>query len=536
MSMGTSIPALMRKQKSFRESNEVKLESCHQPKCESSSILIVDDRSENLVALEAGLSARRYNIVKAHSGEEALRILLNRDISLILLDVQMPGLDGFETAQIIRARGKTDHMPMICINAANQASEHVQRGYEVGAIDYIFKPFTLETLRFKVEAFLRLYEDYKKMARVNARTERLQVVSEQLREEVSERIKITDAFHRVFQASPCLLGIFSIVHKRLAEVNQSWLNYTGYDHKKVRTHVDLREMITCCEPSHNCWIDGQLQDGLRNARITYLTTAREKRDAYLSTEKIELHQQPCLLIVITDITEQIQIEREMICLDQLQLVGEMAAGIGHEVRNPMTTVRGYLQMFQGKNEFAKYQEQFGTMIEELDRANAIITEFLTLAKDKVVEMKRGNLNDVIHALYPLLQADAFRRGHELRLETGNIAYSNFDEKEVRQLVLNLVRNGFEAIEERGKVIIRTYQENDSIILAIQDTGKGIPDEIMGRLGTPFVTTKDCGTGLGLSVCYRIADRHGAKIEVKTSSSGTTFFVKFNLLRQARRTC
>jgi signal transduction histidine kinase len=221
-----------------------------------------------------------------------------------------------------------------------------------------------------------------------------------------------------------------------------------------------------------------------------------------------------------------QSEEELARLDRLNLVGEMAAGIGHEVRNPMTTVRGYLQMFQKKQEFANYYDQVSTMIEELDRANCIITEFLSLAKNKTVEMKCGNLNRIITALFPLLQADAFRVGHEIRMELEDIPDSIFDEKEIRQMILNLVRNGLEAMEHSGIVTIRTYLEDDQVILSVKDSGLGIPTEVLDKIGTPFMTTKEQGTGLGLAVCYRVAHRHGAKIDVSTGATGTTFTIKF----------
>ena len=234
-----------------------------------------------------------------------------------------------------------------------------------------------------------------------------------------------------------------------------------------------------------------------------------------------------ILSIARDVTEKQQLERRMAQIDRLNIVGEMAAAIGHEVRNPMTTVRGYLQLFQKKEQFLKYGESLSTMIEELDRANCIITEFLSLAKNKTVDMKRGNLNKVILTILPLLQADALCWGHEMNAECGNIPDNDFDEKEIRQLILNLVRNGFEAIEDRGEVIVRTYLHNENVVLEVQDTGRGIPNEVMDKLGIPFVTTKDGGTGLGLSVCYRIVDRHGAKIDVSTGRNGTIFTIYFN---------
>lgn len=234
------------------------------------------------------------------------------------------------------------------------------------------------------------------------------------------------------------------------------------------------------------------------------------------------------VVMLTDITDKCLLEDELARLDRLNIIGEVAAGIGHEVRNPLTTVRGYLQLFTHKAKYADDHENIEIMIEELDRANSIITEFLSLAKNKSINKKTGNLNGTIHAIFPLLQADAFRLGHEIQTDIGDIEAICYDDKEIRQLILNLVRNGLEAMDSRGVITIKTYPENDEIILAIQDTGTGISEKVLNKLGTPFITTKETGTGLGLSICYRIAERHDAKIEVKTSSEGTTFFVKFKV--------
>jgi len=235
------------------------------------------------------------------------------------------------------------------------------------------------------------------------------------------------------------------------------------------------------------------------------------------------------VVTLTDITSQRQLDTEMIRFDRFNLIGEMAAGIGHEVRNPLTTVRGYLQMFLKRPKYVEHQEQFTTMIEELDRANSIITEFLTLAKNKHVELKPGILNGTIHAIFPLLQADAFRMGHEIQTDIGDIPIICYDDKEIRQLILNIVRNGLEAMPSKGVITIKTYATNDRLILEIRDTGTGVPANLLEKIGTPFVTTKDNGTGLGLPICYRIAERHNAKIQIDTSPTGTAFILEFPII-------
>lgn len=125
-------------------------------------ILLVDDRPENLLALEAVLESQHYKLVKANSGEEALRCLLKYEFAVIVLDVQMPGMDGIETAKLIKAREKTKDIPIIFISANSRESEHLFAGYSAGAIDYMVKPFIPQILKSKIEGFVNMYLTSKK--------------------------------------------------------------------------------------------------------------------------------------------------------------------------------------------------------------------------------------------------------------------------------------------------------------------------------------------------------------------------------------
>jgi len=232
------------------------------------------------------------------------------------------------------------------------------------------------------------------------------------------------------------------------------------------------------------------------------------------------------LVTIADIAESRNFVREITRLDRLNIIGQTAAGIGHEVRNPMTTVRGYLQMFKEKPPFLPYNETLDIMIDELDRANMIISEFLSLAKNKNIKRELISLNKVIHNIFPLIQADAFQSGNGIELALDDIPDVLADEKEMRQCIFNLVRNGFEAMKNSGIVTIKSYEEKGRVVLAVQDQGEGIPDHIYKKLGTPFLTTKEAGTGLGLPVCYSIAERHRAEVMVDTGCQGTTFYIIF----------
>lgn len=232
------------------------------------------------------------------------------------------------------------------------------------------------------------------------------------------------------------------------------------------------------------------------------------------------------ICIDVDITERKRFEKEMARLEQLNLIGEMAASIGHEVRNPMTTVRGYLQMLGEKDDWRKYKSQIDIMIEELDRANSIITEFLALAKNKRVKLEKNSLNSIILALAPLIKANAIVKNIGIKIELGKVSQVLLDEKEIRQVILNLTCNSIEAMGPGGRLTIKTLQDNTDVVLIVKDQGPGIPPELMDKIGTPFFSTKENGTGMGLAVCYSIAARHNAKIEAASSTDGTTFSVRF----------
>ena len=227
-----------------------------------------------------------------------------------------------------------------------------------------------------------------------------------------------------------------------------------------------------------------------------------------------------------DITEKKRLEKEMHRLEQLNLIGQMAAGIGHEVRNPMTTVRGLLQLLGTRNHNRKDIEFFELMIQELDRANSIITEYLTLAKNKTIALEMKNLNSMIAVLTPLIESIVRESDQDLNLDLGEIPDLFLDEKEIRQLILNLMKNGIEAMTSRGCLTIKTYTQSDEVVLEVQDEGVGISPEIIDEIGIPFFTTKEKGTGLGLAMCYSIAARQNAKISVESTNGKTTFSVRF----------
>lgn len=235
-----------------------------------------------------------------------------------------------------------------------------------------------------------------------------------------------------------------------------------------------------------------------------------------------------LLSVILDITEQKNFQKEIARVDRINLVGEMAAGIAHEIRNPIATVKGFLQLYQINSNITTLDENIDLMINELNRANSIITDYLSLAKGRALKLEPKNLNNVISSIGPLISADATMTDKFVEFSLGDIPDTLLDEDQIRQMLLNLCRNGLEAMENGGILTVSTLLLHPYIILKIRDQGKGIDPQIQDKIGTPFVTDKEQGTGLGLAVCYSIAARHNASITYDTGSKGTTFYIKFKV--------
>jgi len=347
-----------------------------------------------------------------------------------------------------------------------------------------------------------------------------------VRKKMEEALYLSEErFSKAFHLSPVMMAIIKMKDDRLIEANQRFLDVIGYTREETLGHT-LAEL--------NLWPDKEntkpflaelIEQGrVQNKELNLRTRSGKLCTLLAAIELINVNGESCRLAAMQDITEQKRVQSELVKLDQLHLVGEIAASIGHEIRNPMTSVRGFLQMFESK--YSEDKEVLNLMIDELDRANSIITEFLSLAKNKMVELMPHNLNSTLKNILPLIQANATIQDKVIILEMAPVPDRLLDEKEIRQLILNLVHNGLEAMSAGGNVTIKTFSEGKDVVLSVQDQGPGIDPKILDRLGTPFFTTKEKGTGLGLAVCYGIAERHNAKIDFVTSPTGTTFYVRF----------
>lgn len=351
---------------------------------------------------------------------------------------------------------------------------------------------------------------------------------------ITERKRMEEAmrqseekFAKAFHGIPIMMALTTLKEGRYIDANEAFCNWAGYTREEIigRTNKELNLFVNLIN------MPDYIKVLIEKGKIEYLedelyTRSGEIRSCFLWSQLIDIDGESCCITGIIDVTEQKHMELAISRLDRLNLIGEMAASIGHEIRNPMTTIRGFLQLLYKQDNYKKDQTYFELMIEELDRANDIVTEYLSLAKDKRVDLKLQHLDQIVNSLYPMIQADANYHGLSIKMELGAPPAPLIDEKEIRQLILNLARNGLEAMSAGGTLTIGTTVEGSDIILFVKDEGHGIDPDILPKLGTPFITNKSNGTGLGLAVCYSIAARHNARIDLDTDPSGTTFKIRF----------
>ena len=339
-----------------------------------------------------------------------------------------------------------------------------------------------------------------------------------------------DNFNKIFNLAPVLLAISRLDDGSFVSVNNKFLSTLEYSYEEIIGKTSGELMIFVDSSQREKALTAILDQGaVGNFEAEVRTKTGKILTVIFYGEIIEISRVKHLLTVAVDISKQREIEKRMSFFDRLNLVGQMAATIAHEIRNPLATVKGFLQLEQMRNKSIG-TKSFQIMMEELNRVNTIIDEYLSLTRTTEKLNTKEDLNKIIEAIYPLLQSDALDQNKSVTIALEEKLPEIFlNAREIRQLIFNLVRNGLEAMEENGEVTIRTYTTSGQAVLVVSDGGRGIEPRVLEKLGAPFITTKTNGTGLGLSVVYRIAEKHKAMVEVQTSSQGTNFYIKFPLM-------
>jgi two-component system sporulation sensor kinase A len=249
----------------------------------------------------------------------------------------------------------------------------------------------------------------------------------------------------------------------------------------------------------------------------------------LSNAFIKSNNDVEIISVSRDITERIMAEEDrkktqelLLNSEKLSVAGQLAAGIAHEVRNPLTAIKGFLQLMKIEDEQKAYMEIIQS---EISRIEMILTELLIIAKPQVMKFKKTAIQDLLKSVKTLLDTQAILNNIEIELDTPEVISEIMcDENQLKQVFINFIKNSIEAMPTGGEIKIQVTEAIDHVLLRFSDTGSGIPKENLKRIGEPFFTTKERGTGLGLLVSKQIIENHNGHILIDSDGNGTSIEV------------
>lgn len=519
-------------------------------------ILLVDDRPENLLSLEALLLGQEYELVKALSGNEALRLTLKQDFALVLLDVQMPEMDGFETAELMRANPKTRHIPIIFVTAGMKDLHFQFKGYDAGAVDYLAKPIEPMFLQSKVRIFAEMYRQRRELEMhkehleelVRLRTaelhqsaaelkksneqlqywnRELQATEELLRTQVKEyqethdqllateemlRVQIGEyettqnllnesniSLQTLFDVSPLSIVVSSFPDGVIREINRTFCNDFGYSHDDVigSTGVEL-----------GLWGDKyervrffnlmREQQGISGFGTEVRTLRGESRNVLLYSNLMDFKHERCLLIVFLDVTEQKRMEEQIRQTQKMDVIGQLAGGIAHDFNNMLTAILGSAELMSRhlKDNFEALQ-LLGTIQQAANHSAELTGQLLAFSRKGQKNFMQIRVDTAIHEAISLLERTVDKR---ITLETRLVAKSSTitgDPALLQNALLNLGLNARDAMPEGGVIMFATANVELDPWYCETSTFNLTPGEYVE------VSVSDTGIGMSREVAERI---------------------------------
>ena len=243
------------------------------------------------------------------------------------------------------------------------------------------------------------------------------------------------------------------------------------------------------------------------------------------SKKVQFNHLQDVFEQLEDIIEKSMVFRELQRAEKMNAIGQLAASVAHEIRNPMTVVKGFLQIFLAKDEMSEEERMYiRLMIEEMNRAETIINDYLSLAKPDLEKTESIDCKELAEKAMDLMNSYAKMSKNIIMLTPVlDQVTVRGNKNELHQVLINILKNGIEALKNGGELSLSLYTEGQYGVFEISDTGIGMTGEELQRLGTAFYSLKEKGTGMGLTVCYQIVDRMKGKIDVKSEKDiGTTF--------------
>ncbi|MEO3945526.1 response regulator [Gorillibacterium sp. CAU 1737] len=513
------------------------------------NILLVDDHPENLLAIEAVLAEENYNLVRASSGEEALRCLLKEEFAVIVLDVQMPGMDGFETARFIKAREKSKNIPIIFITATSKETEQVFTGYSVGAIDYMVKPFIPQALKSKIEGFVSLYVTNKAL---QVQTELLHEQTLQL-EKANRELLLTahnltkaEAQARVIRETSIDTMITFDKEGIILKINPAAETMFGFKEEELLGQHIKRLVPSICQ-LETCRGEGTPTHKYVTGKLSELALHRRNGDDFPAEIQIGeafIGDEHLFAITVSDITERKKSERELIQAKEAAEIAskvktEFLAMMSHEIRTPMNGVIGMTDLLL-ETELTPDQRELAEVIRKSgDALLSVINDILDFSKIESGKMELENepfaLETCVAETFDLFTAKSRKRNLDMQyyLDSKLPSFIMGDITRVRQILINLVGNAVKFTTNGSVYVIVSLLEDEEnrvkLEFVVKDTGVGIPKDKLDRLFKPFsqidssMTRKYGGTGLGLAICKTLIELMGGEIRVDPEAeTGATF--------------
>ena len=531
-------------------------------------ILLVDDRPENLLALEAILEPLNQTLIRAHSGDEALRKLLLHDFAVILLDVQMPGINGFETARLIKSRERTRYIPIIFLTAISKDEEYVFQGYSVGAVDYLFKPFQPDILRSKVSVFVDLYLKQKQLSE-----QQVLLRASEVRElELKHKLEITESearFSEIVGSAMDAIIVFD-TDGQISLFNAAAERMFGIPAGDAIEH-DMRILFPDALRQKTlddiCQVSAVLEDGATATSaehilsFTGLRASGEQFPIEATASCLDVRGKRTYTLIVRDISERKRAEAELkaqaeslakamtelkalndeLADRQAELERAMAArsrfyaSMSHELRTPINAVLGYSTLLL-ENIYGPLNEK---QAEGITRTHKAAKHLLELVNDvlDLSKIEAGKIDLRLQPVYfPALIEDLFvtvrpladQFGSELTLEHGGEPSKVIsDPRRLRQILLNLLSNAIKFGKGKPIRVASQPREDGGIVIEVTDQGEGIAPADQEKIFDEFVQLGKSqlteGTGLGLPISRRLAEMMHGDLEVTSEiGKGSTF--------------
>ena len=505
------------------------------------NVLLVDDRADKLLALQSILADGEHKVVTARSGAEALRALLRDEFAVILLDVNMPQLDGFQTASIIRGRPRSEKTPIIFMTAVNDLEAGSTRGYSLGAVDYIHLPVSPDVLRAKVSVFVDLYRKREQVRR-QAEAARASQEREHARRlaEVEDRAALETRRNRFFTLAPDMLGVAGF-DGRLMQLNGSWERALGL----TAEELCARPVFELVHPDDRQAMRDHLRElsaGATTARFENRLRHADGSYRWLSWTAAPFREEGLVYLFVRDVTlikladeERLQLVREQearrAAERENEIKDQFLATLSHELRSPLTPILGWTSMLRGGQLAPGDQAHALDVIERNARLQAQLIEDLLdvtrIVSGKLrMEMRPVDLGAVVEAGLEAVRAGALKRAIALHVERGPEPVRVVgDPERLQQVVWNLASNAVKFSRDAGAVRVSLEVEPEAVRLRVSDEGVGISPEFLPHVFDRFrqaaagSTRTHGGLGLGLTIVRHIVQAHGGTVEAASEGVG-----------------